>query len=53
MGEWEVVRYLLRSKESGPKGSDLGVSGVGCQVSGKKNNKLKPETSSAGKAIVF
>jgi hypothetical protein len=27
------------------------VSGVGCQVSGKKNKKLKPETSSTGKAI--
>jgi hypothetical protein len=27
------------------------VSSFGCQVSGKKNKKLKPETSSAGRAM--
>jgi hypothetical protein len=30
-----------QSKESGPKGPDLRVSGVGCQVSGKKNKKTE------------
>jgi hypothetical protein len=44
------------SKESGPIGPDFRVSGVGCQVSGKKHKKtetwtLKPETSCTGKAI--
>jgi hypothetical protein len=45
------VDSLAVSKESGLKGPKLRVSGVGCQVSGKKNKKLKTETSFAGKAI--
>ena len=45
---------MVRNKESGPKRPELRVSGVppeADQVSGKNNKKLKPETSSTGKAI--
>jgi hypothetical protein len=34
----------IQNKESGPKGPELRVSGVGCQVSGRKTKNLKPQS---------
>jgi hypothetical protein len=40
-GAWPGMKEGLSSKETGPKGPDLRVSGVGCQVSGKRNKEAE------------